>query len=139
MMVPAPSRWQGGQKAFSLFEVMIAIGIFFVAVFAILGMISNTLRNARWIQQTTVDAAMIASELSLTNRLYEEPDTGDFGDLYPGYEWTSDTTEVASNGLFQVDFLVQRRAGRRQVESTMSILLFRPDSPPGSLEKGFRP
>ncbi len=139
MKTRTPNRWRAGQKAFSLFEVMVAIGIFFMAVFAILGMISNTLRNARWIQQTTVDAAMIASQLSLTNRLYEEPDTGDFGDLYPNYEWTSDTTEVASNCLFQVDFLVQRRSGQRQVESTMSILFFRPDSPPGSLDKGFRP
>ncbi len=138
MKLPAHSRPHWGQTAFSLFEVMIALAMFFMAVFAILGLISNTLRNARWIQQTTVDASMVASELSLTNRLIEEPDTGDFGELYPDYEWTSDTQEVASNSLFQVDFIVQRRSGHQQVESIMSILLFRPDSPPGSLDPNFR-
>jgi hypothetical protein len=122
------------RAAFSLLEVMIAIGIFFMAMFAILGLVANVLSNARWLQHTTVDAGMVASQLSLTNKLVEQVDSGDFGDVFPDYEWTSDAYEVATNRLFQVDYIVQRRSGRNTVESKMSILLFRPDSPPGSLD-----
>ena len=125
-----------GKVAFSLVEVMIALGIFFMAVFTILGVVSNALRNARALQRTNVDPGLLASQISLTNKLYEGVDSGDFGNLYPDYDWTSDTYEVATNALFQVDYIVQKRSGRQQVEAKMSILLFRPDSPKGSLSGG---
>ena len=121
--------------AFTLIEVMIALGIFFMALFTILGVVSNALRNARALQRKTVDAAMIAAELSLTNKLKEGLETGDFGDMYPDFEWTRDIYEVQTNHLYQVDMIVQRRSGG-PVESKMSILLFRPDSPPGSMDGG---
>jgi hypothetical protein len=38
--------------AFTLLEVMIAGALFFMAVFAILGLVATTLRNARALQQT---------------------------------------------------------------------------------------
>ena len=60
-----------GQRAFSLLEVMIAIGIFFVAVFAILGLVSSSLANARRLQRPIIDAGELAGELSLTNKLVE--------------------------------------------------------------------
>ena len=124
------------RAAFSLIEVMIALGIFFMAVFTILGLISSLLRNARLIQQMkNVDAGMVAAQLSLTNKLKEEVTSGDFGEIYPGYSWTTDTYEVSSNGLFQVDIVVQRDLGGT-VESKMSILRYAPDSPPGSLSGG---
>ncbi len=59
------------QRAFSLMEVMIAMGIFFMSVFVILSLVSSSLQNARRLQRPMVDAAMIASELSLTNKLVE--------------------------------------------------------------------
>jgi len=121
--------------AFTLVEVMVALGIFFMAMFAILGLVSNSIRNARALQRKTVDAGMVAAELSLTNKLTEGLETGDFGDLYPEFEWTRDIYEVQTNGLFQVDMIVQRQAGGT-VESQMSILLFRPESPQGSLSRG---
>jgi hypothetical protein len=123
------------KTAFTLVEVMVALGIFFMAMFTILGLISNSLRNARALQRRTVDAGMVAAELSLTNKLTEGLETGDFGDLYPEFEWTRDIYEAGTNGLFQVDMIVQRRAGGA-VESKMSILLFRPESPQGSLSRG---
>src|SRR5207342_1412722 len=43
-------------RAFSLIEVMIACGIFFMATFAILALVSTTLRNARALQRGDVDA-----------------------------------------------------------------------------------
>lgn len=123
-------------RAFTLIEVMVALLIFFMAVFTILGLLSNTLRNARALQRKSVDAGMVASQISLTNRITEQLEEGDFGDAYPDHFWTSDSYEVGSNGLFQVDILVQRQTGNKPVESKMGILLYRPESPQGSLSRG---
>jgi len=56
------------------------------------------------------------------------------GDAYQGYTWTRDVEERESNKLFQVDFIVQSNFGQKPVLSKMSILLFRPNSPAGSLD-----
>ena len=123
--------------AFTLMEVMIAVGIFFMASFAILALVSSTLRNARALRETHPDIGMVAAQLSLTNRLFEGNDSGDFSDLgnvYAGYNWVAADNEVQSNGLHQVDFVVrQRHSG---LENHMSILLFRPESPPGAASGG---
>jgi Tfp pilus assembly protein PilV len=121
------------RRAFSLLEVMIAIGIFFMSVFVILSLVSSSLQNARRLQRPMVDAAMLASELSLTNQLVEINESGDFGKLYPGYHWTSTINEVQSNKLFQVDYVVTRD-GSKEIMQTMSVLFFRPKSPAGSLD-----
>ncbi len=121
------------RHAFSLLEVMIAIGIFFMSVFAILSLVSSSLQNARRLQRPMVDAAMIASELSLTNQIVEISQSGDFGKLYPGYSWTAKINEVQSNKLFQVDYVVVND-DHKQVVQTMSVLFFRPKSPAGSLD-----
>jgi hypothetical protein len=120
-------------RAFTLMEVMIACGIFFMSVFVILALVSQSLANARRLQRPVVDAAMIASELSLTNQIVEENQSGDFGDAYPGYAWTADITEVQTNKLFQVDYVVQR-SDNREIMQKMSVLFFRPQSPSGSLD-----
>lgn len=121
--------------AFTLLEVVIALSIFFIAMFAILDLTGQSLRTARALRQTTVTASTLAAELCLTNRLEEGAESGDFGDLYPGYTWTRDIKlwETApTNGMFQVDFTVYAHTGRKsRVESKMSILLFRPDSTQG--------
>lgn len=116
-------------SAFTLLEVMIAVGIFFAATFVILGLMSTLLRNARVLQQNEPDAGMLAGELSLTNMLGEELEKGNFGDVYPGYRWTRDVYCVSSNGLFEADFTISKRVGRHNVDSHMSVLLFRPASP----------
>ena len=124
--------------AFSLLEVCIAVAIFFMAVFAILGLVSNTLRNARALQRVEADAGLLAGELSLTNRLFEGFDSGDFsgfsesGNLYPGFEWSREIYEVGSNGLFRVDFVVSGRIGNNPLDSHLSVLFFRPESPASS-------
>jgi Tfp pilus assembly protein PilV len=121
-----------GQNAFTLLECMIAIAAFFIAVFAIISLVSQSLQNARYLQRPIVDAGMLASELSLTNQLTEGTESGDFGDVYPGYKWAATTTEVMTNKLFEVDYVVQRADGGRPEK--MSVLFFRPQSPAGSLE-----
>lgn len=124
--------------AFSLLEVMIAMAIFFMAVFSILALVSNGLRNAAVLLEMPVDAGMLAAELAETNRLEEGFDSGDFGDIFPNYKWVRQITQVGSNGLYQVDFAVIHDVRGRPVESRMSILLYRPGtgSPrPGMLRR----
>jgi len=119
--------------ALSLIEVMIAMAIFFMCVFAILGLVSNTLRNARALQATHLDAGALAAFLTLSNRLDEGPYSGDFGDLFPDHEYSYEVIPI-TNGLVRVDMLVRGAAGGRQEESTLSILLFlanQPASTPG--------
>jgi Tfp pilus assembly protein PilV len=120
------------RRAFTLLEVMIAIGIFFMAVFVILALVSSVLANARRLQRPMVDAGMLASELSITNQLVEETQSGDFGDAYPGYTWTANITEVQTNRLFQVDYQVFNDS--KNPVQKMSVLFFRPLSPAGSLD-----
>jgi hypothetical protein len=109
---------------------MIAIAIFFMCVFVILELVSTNLRHVQHLQKPSVDIGSLASELSLTNRLEEGGDSGNFGSLYPGVSWSRQITVVGTNGLFQVDFTVldSSAGGRFPVESKLSIFLYRPDS-----------
>ncbi|MFM7100978.1 MAG: prepilin-type N-terminal cleavage/methylation domain-containing protein [Verrucomicrobiota bacterium] len=112
-------------RAFTLLEVAVASAVLALALFAVLRLCAVSLRMARALDRVHVDASSLAAELSLTNRLEEGSDSGNFGDLHPGYSWSRTITEYNTNGLFQVDFMV---FGGRQEESRMSILLYRPDS-----------
>ncbi len=118
-------------RAFTLMEVMVAIGLFCVAIFAILELTSRSLRAARGLQHTLVDASSLAAELSLTNKLEEGSESGEFGDRYPNCSWERTITLMSTNGLFKVDFLVSQVIEKRVVASQMSILLYRPDSTVG--------
>lgn len=121
--------------AFSLLEVMIACGILFMAVFTILALVSGTLRNARSLRRVEVDAGMVAAQMFKTNRLSEGKDSGDFGEMYEGYSWDSETFEVETNGLWQVDIMVTRR-GRPDPVDRISIFVFSPESSSGPARGG---
>ena len=129
-----------GQLAFSLLEVMIAIAVLFVGTFAILGLISSSLENARRLQRPMVDASALVSQLSMTNKLVEGIYSGNLGDLlgkaYNDYKWTGEIREVQSNRLFQADFVIQNARGGSEIISRTTTLFFRPESPPGSLDGG---
>jgi Tfp pilus assembly protein PilV len=131
-----PSRRRGG---FSLLEVMIAAGIFFIGVFAILGLVSQTLSNARRLQRPQVDASAVVAFYSATNMLEEGTYTGDLSDLlgktYRDYRYTVEITEVATNKLFQIECIVQPSYGK-EIISDLSTLAYRPQSKPGSLDGG---
>ena len=116
------------RAAFSLLEVMIACGIFFMAIFTILSLVSSVLRNARGLQRIEVDAGMVATQIYKTNKLYEGIESDNFGKYYRDYTWQTETKSVGTNGLFQVDIVVRRRGLQRPVD-TMSIFVFAPDSP----------
>lgn len=128
------------RRAFSLVEVMIAIGILFMGTFAILGLVSTSLANARRLQRPLVDASALASQLSITNKLVEGVYSGNLGEVlgkaYNDYKWTSEIREVQSNKLFQADFIIQSTRSQDVISRT-TTLFYRPDSPPGSLDGGF--
>ena len=112
--------------AFTLLEVMIAVAIFFTCMFAVLGVMSQGLSAARALQHSGPTAGMVASEFSMTNKLEEGWEQDNFDDPYQDYTWGRQVTFYASNGLFQVDYAVTRDG---QLDSTISFLLYRPDSP----------
>ncbi len=128
-----------GQRAFSLIEVMIAAALFFMAVFAILGLVSQTLSNARRLQRPQVDASAVLAQYAATNILIEGTYSGNLsdllGDAYRDYHWTAEIRERSTNKLFNVQCIIQAD-GRPEIISDLSTLLYRPLSPAGSLDGG---
>lgn len=124
-------------RAFTILEVMIAVAIFFMCVFAILGVVSQGLANARRLHRLDVDPGGALAELALTNRLTEGPlpmeIVSTFELMHPGYTLSGEIYEVATNGLFQVDFVVGGVVENRPVITEYSVLLFRPQSQPSGL------
>jgi type II secretory pathway pseudopilin PulG len=121
-------------SAFTLLEVMIATAIFFICIFAILGLVTNSLRNAQVLQQHDMDLGMAAA-VTRTNRFTEGTRSGDFEDIapgsFPGYAWEATDYEVLSNGLWQTDLTVTHQVKGKTIETKMSILSFAPESKPG--------
>jgi hypothetical protein len=130
---------RSGATAFTLMEVMIAIGVFCIGVFAILSLVANVMHGARLLDKPMVDASAIASEIAQTNSFVEATgltgDLSDFlGDTYKGFTYTYDITEEQSNKLFRIDLVLQSPASGRPVISKMSVLFYRPQSPAGTLD-----
>ena len=139
MKLPA-AKTKTARGGFSLLEVMFAVVAFCTATFAILALVSQSLEIARRLQRPMVDSGLVASELSLTNQFVEGTKSGDLGELlgdsYKGYTWDYAVDEVQTNKLFQVDIIIQRGGGSGPVVSKMTVLFYRPDSPPGMLDGG---
>jgi prepilin-type N-terminal cleavage/methylation domain-containing protein len=123
-------------RAFTLLEVIIAMAIFFVAMFSVLQLMSRGLSMARSLQQDTPSPGMIAAELSqmaATNRLDDGGTySGDFEflapEIYPGYSWAAQTYQFASNGLFKADIVVTGSRNGQPFERSISVFLFSPRS-----------
>lgn len=130
------------RRAFSLLEVMIAIGIFFMAVFAILSLVSSSLANARRLQRPQVDATSEMAKWAATNILIEGIYQGSLGDpdhlgkAYRDYNYTTEIIEVNSNHLYSVRSIIQLNTGNRDIISDLTELRYAPASPPGSLDGG---
>lgn len=106
--------------SFTLIEVMIAMLIFFMAMFAILSLVSQNLRIARSLSLGQPDLGTVAAELFMeasTNReMRGGMLSGDFGDLYPGAHWSAEVFLCATNsvsrgrdgdpGLYQADISI---------------------------------
>ena len=128
---------RGCCTAFTLMEVMIACGIFFMATFAILALVSTTLRNARGLQRGDIDAGMAAAQvyqMLKTNKVQQGSMSGDFDEAHPDFSWEAnwdiDYDSGATNGLLKVDILVNRRGSRQPVDM-LTIRVFNPDAQSG--------
>ena len=113
-------------RGFTLIEVMIALGIFFAAVFTILALVSQILRNARGLQRPQVDAGLAAAIYVNTNRFPEGTTSGELGGSLADFSYEVATDEFATNGLMEADIVLSRRGGR-QAPDTLSILVFDPN------------
>ncbi len=127
------SSWeQRSERAFSMLEVMIAIGIFFTSVFFILQLTSQQLRIARSLQTLDVDTGTLPSLIVMTNALEEGPLPMEikaaFEDTNPGFSCDGMVFEVATNGLFQVDYAIYWQQEGRVKQAKNSILMWRPGS-----------
>lgn len=125
------------KRAFTLLEVMIAVGILFTALFAILALTSNSLVSARKLQQhRTLDTGSIAGliyvQLANTNSVTEGPVDVDVQDLFPGYKVDAEVNEIGTNGLCQVDFLVQKN---QRLELQSHFLIYLPNMKIGGISK----
>ena len=117
--------------AFTLMEVMIAVAIFFMAMFTVLGVLSASLHAASILRTSGPTAGMVAAQLAataLTNNFEEGSDSGNFNDIpiYEGYRWVSQTTEAATNGLWRVDIEVINPGGRP--DSMLTVLFYSANS-----------
>ena len=124
------------QRAFTLMEVMIAVAIFFMAMFTILGVLSAGLHAASILRSSGPTAGMVAAELSLeakTNKFTESSRSGDFHDIptYDGYKFQWFKSEVTTNGLLLFDIVVINPSGKP--DSTLSVLFYCPQAQSSSL------
>ena len=128
------------RRAFTLIEVMIAIAILFMGTFAILGLVSSSLGNARRLERPLIDASAILSQLTMTNQLVEGTYNGNLGDVlgkpYQDFNYLETITEVESNKLYEVDVGIFNVRGDKTAVSRNSTLLYRPQSPAGSMDGG---
>ena len=86
---------------------MIAAAIFFLAMFAILGVMSTGLHAATLLQRNYPTASMAVAKLTLTNKLEEVPANRRFRRDLPRLPISALLPiELLTNGLFQVDVTV---------------------------------
>ncbi len=108
------------------------MGIFFICMFGLLSLTTQSLNTARRLEFIEPDIGWVASELSLTNVVEEGFETGDFGDNYPDWNWTREIYiypeleelggDIDDQGLYQVDITLNGPGGSSQRHS---ILMYR--------------
>lgn len=131
-------------RAFTLAEVLIAVGIFVVAIFAILQLVNQGLELVRVMQQQRPDMGALAAKTlvelpepdgTLATGLTEPLDE-DFGGngggqftLYPDARWQRDIMSLdATNGLYQATITIEEQVGGGEnTEYQLRFLMFRPD------------
>lgn len=130
MKIPHQQSFLSCKKAFSLLEVVIAMGIFFMAIFVILELTNNSLHSAYLLKNNSPDPRSLIGDLIITNRLEEFNESGDFGDLYPDYMWDRAVSQVlfgdSENGLFRIDVRISHT--QSDWVSDLSMYLFKPEN-----------
>lgn len=130
--------------SFTLLEVVIAVAVFFTAVFAILELVSLNIATANWLQHKRPDLGVLAGQTmrstNITEDMREQPEDETFeynggpgrSSLFARSGWERQVSLVATNlsgtnGLYRADFWLTEELARREIKSTMSILMYRPD------------
>jgi hypothetical protein len=135
--------------SFSLLEVIIAVAIFFTAIFAIMQLVSSNLSLVRSLQAKRPDLGTLAGKCLMDTNWtggVESPydqdfgfnDGGGIGSLYPEAGWERDLMLVATNvsltnGLYRVDINLAETLAQQESITRMSILMYRPsglETPP---------
>ena len=134
-------RTKSRRRAFTLLEVMIAVGILFMCLFGVLALLTNSLANARKLQQhrdidTSSIAGLIYVQLVNTNNVNEGPIDVDLEEMFPGSKCEADLTQVGTNGLCQVDFVLERN---QKLELKSSFLVYLPNMKVGMINKNLPP
>lgn len=117
------------RRGFSLVEVMIAVGIFFMVAFTVLALVSRCLKQAAALEQVRSPIGSLAAQTTATNRLEEGVETGSFDDAFPDYRWTREVV-VVTNDLYDV-YLSVIRTGQGKPEAELVLRLYRPAPAPG--------
>jgi hypothetical protein len=116
-----PHDLQHVAAGFTLMEVMIAGGILFMCLFAILALVASSLRNARLLQNSKEDptssvAAIVTYMYCNTNGAIG-PISGDF----QGRSYEAEPSPL-TNGLYLVDLVLPAQRG--STESRMQFLIY---------------
>lgn len=134
------TRRQRGTDSFTLFEVLLAMAMFFIGIFAILNLVTQNLRIARELNEGQPDIGTVAAELFMeasTNKdLRGGSVSGDFGELYPGATWSASVNLVLTNstsrgrdgdpGLYEADITVSWPHNSLVKERKTSLLIYLP-------------
>jgi len=130
-----------GRHSFSLLEVVIAVAIFFTAIFAITQLVSSNLSLVRSLQAKRPDLGTLAGKCLMDTNWVEgraAPYDEDFGfneggpaALYPEAGWERDwmlaaTNVSLTNGLYRADITLTETLAQQEAITKMSILMYRP-------------
>ena len=135
---------QASKPGFTLAEVLVAVAIFVIAIFAILKMISQSMELVRSMQVQRPDLGTLAGktlmELPMPDGFLESgltaPEDEDFGGnnggslaLYPNARWERYLEPIdETNGLYRATITVfEENKDGMESEFTLNFLLFRPD------------
>ncbi len=118
------------RRAFTLLEVMLAVGILFMCLFGVLALTSNSLASARKLQQhKDLDAgtfeSMIYMQLVNTNQIDEGDADIDLGDEFAGYKHVINIATYGTNGLWDVEYDVANP--QRKAEVHGHFLVYNPN------------
>jgi len=139
-----PRRSGGKQAGFTLAEVLIAVLIFVIAIFAILNMVKQSMELVRSMQLHRPDLGTLAGktlqELPIPNGFLEiglsTPDDEDFRGnnggslaLYRNARWERYLEPIdETNGLYRATITVfEKNKDGKESEFKLNFLLFRPD------------
>ena len=135
---------RASKTGFTLAEVLIAVAIFVIAIFAILKMVSQSMELVRSIQLQRPDLGTLAGKTLMESPLPDgdlesgltTPEDEDFGGnnggslaLYPDATWERYLDPIdETNGLYRATIrVIELNKDGQESEFELNFLLFRPD------------